>query len=48
MIHLLERMGIVQKESNTKFRTLPAIVMLALMLTFVGTTLYILVSTMMS
>ena len=44
MINLLERIGIVQNESNKSFRPVPAIIMLVLMLTFVGTTLYILIS----
>jgi hypothetical protein len=48
MIQILERIGIVQKNSNANFRVLPAIVMLVLMLTFVGTTLYILFSSMTS
>lgn len=44
MINLLERIGIVQNESNKSFRPVPAIIMLLLMLTFVGTTIYILIS----
>jgi hypothetical protein len=46
MIHLLERIGVVQKETNRSFKMMPAIIMLVLMLTFVGTTLYILISSM--
>ncbi len=46
MINLLERIGIVQRESNRSFKMLPAIIMLLLMVTFVGTTLYILFSSM--
>jgi hypothetical protein len=46
MIELLERIGVVQKESNRTFQWIPAIIMLVLMLTFVGTTLYILVSSL--
>lgn len=46
MIQLLERIGVVQKKSNRSFQMIPAIIMLVLMLTFVGTTLYILISSM--
>ena len=46
MLNLLERIGIVQNESNKHFRPVPAIIMLVLMLSFVGTTLYILISSL--
>ncbi len=46
MIQLLERMGVVQKETNRSFKMLPAIIMMLLMLAFVGTTLYILISSL--
>ena len=46
MLQLLERIGIVQKESNRNFNLVPAIIMLLLMLSFVGTTLYILISSL--
>jgi hypothetical protein len=46
MIRFLESIGIVQKETNKGFQMLPAIVMMVLMLAFVGTTLYILISSL--
>lgn len=46
MLQLLERIGLVQRESNQSFQPIPAIIMLILMLTFVGTTFYILISSM--
>lgn len=46
MIQILERIGVVQKESNRPFQMIPAIIMIVLMLTFVGTTLYILISSL--
>jgi hypothetical protein len=44
MINLLERIGIVQNESNRSFKLIPAIIMLLLMVSFVGTIVYILFS----
>jgi hypothetical protein len=46
MINLLERIGIVQRERNKSFQVVPAIIMMLLMATFVGTTVYILISSM--
>jgi len=46
MIHFLESLGIVKKDTNTPFNMASAILMMLLMLTFVGTTLYILISSL--
>lgn len=46
MINILERLGIVSQETNRSFRTTPAVIMMLLMLTFVGTTFYILISSL--
>lgn len=48
MIDLLEQIGIVQRKTNRSFKIVPAIIMLLLMVTFVGTTVYILVSSLNS
>ena len=44
MIEILERIGFVKKENNNNFKMIPAIVILLLMLCFVGTTFYVLIS----
>jgi hypothetical protein len=46
MINLLERIGIVRKEHNNGFKTVPAIITMLLVLFFVGTTFYVLISSL--
>jgi hypothetical protein len=48
MLHFLERIGFVRKESNSGFAMGPAVIMMLLMLGFVGTTVYILISSLAS
>ena len=46
MINFLERMGIVKKEDSHHDKTGPAVIMVLLMAAFVGTTFYILFSSL--
>ncbi|HEV7331826.1 MAG TPA: hypothetical protein VGN63_12375 [Flavisolibacter sp.] len=46
MIKYLQKIGIVQQESNNHFKPIPAFLILVLMLAFVGTTLYILINSL--
>ena len=46
MIRFFERIGFVQQEASQGFQLVPAIFMMVLMLTFMGTTLYILISSL--
>ena len=46
MIHFLERIGIVKKEGSHYDAKGSAIIMLLLMIAFVGTTFYILISSL--
>ena len=46
MIKYLQKIGIVQQESNSPFKPVPALLIMVLMLTFVGTTLYILINSL--
>ncbi|HEY1021374.1 MAG TPA: hypothetical protein VGE06_03635 [Flavisolibacter sp.] len=48
MINYLKKIGIVQQESNSQFKPVPAFLIMVLMLTFVGTTLYILINSLSS
>lgn len=48
MIKYLQKIGIVQQESNQQFKPVPALLIMVLMLTFVGTTLYILINSLSS
>lgn len=46
MIQFLERIGIVKKETRNGFKMGPAVALMVLMATFVGTTVYILISSL--
>jgi hypothetical protein len=46
MLQFFERIGIVKNENSNNFKMVPAIVMMLLLLTFVGATIYILVSSL--
>lgn len=46
MIDFLERIGVVRKENNPTFKLAPALIMMLLMAAFVGTTVYILISSL--
>ena len=46
MIKYLQKIGIMQQESNGPFKPVPALLILLLMLAFVGTTLYILINSL--
>lgn len=45
MLQFLERIGVVKSETNS-FKLIPAVVIMLLMLVFVGTTFYILISSL--
>ena len=46
MIQFLERIGIVRKETRNSFKMGPAVALMVLMAAFVGTTVYILISSL--
>lgn len=43
-MHFLESIGFVQKENDRGFKMIPAIVMMALLIAFFGTTIYLFAS----
>ena len=46
MIHFLESIGVIKNKKNGEFKIAPAIFMMVLMLAFIGTTLYIVISSL--
>jgi hypothetical protein len=46
MIHILETLGVLKDKKSGDFKMLPAILMMLLILTFMGATVYILVSSL--
>jgi hypothetical protein len=46
MIQFLETIGVIKNERSEDFKIAPAILIMILMLTFLGTTVYMLVSSL--
>lgn len=46
MIQFLETIGVIKSDRSDDFKIAPAILMMVLMLTFLGTTIYMLISSL--
>jgi hypothetical protein len=46
MQNFLETIGVIKNKNSADFKMFPAILLMVLMLTFVGTTIYILISSL--
>lgn len=46
MLNFLQRVGVLRSKGNADFKIFPAVLMMLLMVMFIGTTVYVLVSSL--